>query len=277
MEIMPAASISGEIVLPGDKSISHRAAILASIAEGVTRVHNFSGSADCHATLECLRRLGVEISQTAADVIVTGVGKSGFSPPAAALDCGNSGTTMRLLCGLLAGQDFESVLTGDESLQKRPMGRVIAPLGEMGAVIESCGGFAPLTIHGRSPLRAASITPEFASAQVKSAILLAGLNSNGNTSVIETTQTRDHTERMLRWLGAAVDVEIIDGGMRLTVSGDATLAGRDITVPSDISAATFFAIAAACLPDSEILMKGVGVNASRRAILDVLIRFGANI
>jgi len=277
MQVLPADFLRGEVALPGDKSISHRSAILTAMAGGASRIENFSASADCTSTLECLSLLGIRIERDGTSVIVNGVGKKGFIRPAVSLDCGNSGTTMRLLCGVLAGQTFDSVLTGDDSLVTRPMRRVVTPLESMGAKIDSRDGNAPLHIFGKNPLRAASVTPEVASAQIKSAILLAGLNSDGATSVIEATPTRDHTERMLEWLGVQVNVERLADKTKITVSGNATLAARDILVPGDISAATFFMVAAACLPHSEIVMKNVGINGSRRAVIDILIMMGANI
>src|SRR5687767_6257693 len=199
MLIRPAGVLRGEAALPGDKSISHRAAMMAALAEGETRIQNFATSADCGATLDCLRQLGVRITRDGSVVIVTGVGKAGLLPPGQPLDCGNSGTTMRLLAGMLAGQSFDSVLTGDDSLVRRPMRRIIDPLTRMGAEIQSNDGCAPLQIRGRQPLHAISYCLPTASAQVKSCVLLAGHNSDGVTSVTESTVTRDHTERMLRW------------------------------------------------------------------------------
>ncbi len=263
--------------MPGDKSISHRAAILLAMSEGKARITNFSLSADCAATLKCLRALGVKIDQSGTTVTITGAGKSGFQEPSAPLDCENSGTSMRLLAGVLAGQHFESVLTGDRSLRKRPMGRVIGPLELMGARIESDSGRAPLSIRGRNPLRARTLTPDVASAQIKSAILIAGLNSDGTTSVIEEVPTRDHTERMFRWLGVDVGISSLDDGALISIDGRSRLTARDIAVPSDISAAAFFMVAAAVLPGSDIEMNGVGINSSRRAIIDVLKRLGADI
>ena len=277
MNVIPASCVKGQIALPGDKSVSHRAAILSAMASGKTRIGNFSPSADCSSTLACLKALGVEVHREGATVTLDGVGKTGFRQPTSPLDCGNSGTTMRLLSGVLAGQNFDSVLTGDDSLRRRPMGRVIRPLNSMGATIDASDEKAPLFIRGRHPLRAALITPEAASAQLKSAVLIAGLNSDGTTCVIESTPTRDHTERMLAWLGVDVTGFAAGGRSRLCVSGGAELSGRDIVVPSDISAATFFMVAAACLPGSSVVVNGVGVNGSRRGILDLFRRFGANI
>ena len=277
MKIKTASRMRGTIRLPGDKSISHRAAMLAAIATGKTRIDNFATSEDCSSTVSCLRRLGVPVVRDDNILVVNGVGKAGFKPPSSSLDCGNSGTTMRLLAGIMAGQNFRSVLVGDESLQKRPMKRVIDPLSKMGADIASDEGRAPLYISGKQPLTAIEYQPPVASAQIKSCVLLAGLNADGKTSVIEPVQTRDHTERMLRWFGVDVAVDESNGGSRITVSGDATLTARDLIVPSDISAAAFFMVAAACLAGSDIALPNVGFNASRSAIFDVLRDFGADV
>lgn len=277
MKIRRAESINGIITLPGDKSISHRVAMIAAMAVGETRMDNFARSVDCTSTLECFEALGVEIRREGDTVFVKGVGKTGFARPSVPLDCGNSGTTMRLFAGILAGQDFESILTGDESLRKRPMKRVIEPLELMGAVIDSNDGNAPLTISGKPPLRAIEYELPVASAQIKSCVLLAGLNSDGKTSVTETVQTRDHTERMLRWFGADVVIDTSEAGSSITVSGDAVLTARDFVIPSDISSAAFFMAAAACLKGSDVTLTNVGFNPSRRAIYDVLQGLGANI
>ena len=277
MRISPATSISGTISLPGDKSISHRAAMLAAIANGTTRIDNFATSADCASTLDCLRDLGVEIHREGNSVVVNGVGKDGLHPPDGPLDCGNSGTTMRLMAGILAGQTFDSVLTGDESLQKRPMKRVIEPLTQMGADIESSDGKAPLKINGGKTLREIEYETPVASAQVKSCVVLAGLYATGETSVVETTQTRDHTERLLRWFGVPVSTGNDGHGTKHTVAGTSRLQAHDLTIPGDISSAAFFLVAAACLPGSEITMPNVGINPTRSAILDVLKRVSAQI
>lgn len=277
MKIYPAKSLRGEIVLPGDKSISHRAALLGALATGETRIANFASSADCAATLACLQNLGVEIRRAGSTVSVRGVGKIGFRAPARQLDCGNSGTTMRLLAGILAGQSFDSVLTGDESLSKRPMKRVIEPLRKMGAALEAEDDHAPLKICGVNPLSALRFEPEIASAQLKSCVLLAGLNSDGKTSVLEKTPTRDHTERMLRFFNVAVEETRTASGNEIVVTGDAKLEARDLRVPSDISSAAFFLVAAACLKGSEIVLKTVGLNPSRTAAVEVLQNFGAQI
>ena len=277
MKVNPAKRLKGEIILPGDKSISHRAAIFSALAEGTTSISNFGTSADCAATVKCLQDLGVEIERDGSSLSIMGIGKSGFIPPTSELDCENSGTTMRLMSGVLAGQDFKSVLIGDESLQKRPMKRVIDPLRLMGAEIDGVENRAPLRISGKNPLRAIDFEPTVASAQIKSCVLLAGLNSNGETSVLETTQTRDHTERMLRWFGVDVGETRVSGGVRLSVSGEARLKATDLHVPADLSSAAFFIVAAAFLEGSELSMPNVGVNPSRRGIVDVLKGLGIDI
>lgn len=270
MKISSAAGLRGRIVLPGDKSISHRAAIFSALAEGKSKIGNFGTSADCTATIKCLQTLGVTIERSGSELSVEGVGKSGLKRPKSDLDCENSGTTMRLMAGVLAGQDFESVLTGDDSLRKRPMKRVIDPLISMGAEIEGMDDRAPLKILGKARLKAIVYEPAVASAQLKSCVLLAGLNAEGRTSVLEKTPTRDHTERMLRWLGVEVDEEQAAEGVRLSVSGDSKLTARDIFVPSDLSSAAFFIVAAAFLDGSELIMPNVGFNPSRKAVVDVL-------
>ena len=277
MKVNPAKYLRGEIILPGDKSISHRAAIFCALADGETQIHNFGTSADCAATVKCLKQLGVEIGRGDSIVSIKGVGKTGFRAPINDLDCENSGTTMRLMSGVLAGQSFESVLIGDESLQKRPMKRIMDPLRSMGADIEAAGDRAPLRITGKNPLRAIDFEPTVASAQIKSCVLLAGLNSDGETSVLETTPTRDHTERMLRWFGVDVRETKISGGVKLSVSGNARLKANDLHIPADLSSAAFFIVAAAFLKGSEIVMPNVGINPSRKAIVDVLIQLGIDI
>jgi len=277
MLIKPAKRLLGTVKVPGDKSISHRAAMIAAIADGESKIENFSTGADCACTVHCLRQLGVEIERSGTSVQVTGVGKTGFKQPDAPLDCGNSGTTMRLLAGILAGQNFESVLTGDSSLRKRPMKRIIEPLRRMGAEIEAETGCAPLRILGRNPLESISYRLPVASAQVKSCVLLAGLNSTGETAVIEPVQTRDHTERMLRGFGGEIVVAESEEGRRISVSGESTLSGRKIDVPSDISGAVFFIVAAVCLEDSGIELPCVGINPTRSEILNVLGDLGVEI
>jgi 3-phosphoshikimate 1-carboxyvinyltransferase len=273
MLIRPAHRLFGEIAVPGDKSISHRAVMLAAIAEGKTRVSNFATSADCASTVECFRQLGVEIHKNGNELAITGLGKSGLRAAVGPLDCGNSGTTMRLMAGILAGQPFESILTGDESLRRRPMGRIIDPLSKMGAEVASTGGTAPITLRGGGRLNGIRYEPPVASAQVKSCTLLAGLYANGTTTVVEPVPTRDHTERMLRGFG--VDVEVNNN--EISVSGDAKLTGVEISVPGDISSAAFFMVAAACLPGSSLTLRRVGINPTRAALIDVLRNFGGNI
>ncbi len=277
MKIRPTQKLRGEINLPGDKSISHRAALFAALATGETRIENFATSADCASTLSCLEQLGVEIKRENSTVVIKGVGKTGFQKSENPLDCGNSGTTMRLLAGILAAQNFDSVLTGDESLSKRPMRRVIEPLAQMNASIEAAENHAPLKIFGNNPLKSVFFEPKIASAQVKSCVLLAGLNSDGKTSVLEKTPTRDHTERMLRWFGVATEESDADNGRLITVSGDAELRAKDLLIPSDVSSAAFFLVAAACLDGSEIVLPNVGLNPTRNAVVEVLKDFGAEI
>lgn len=251
--------------------------MISAMAIGETRIDNFATSADCSSTVACLESLGVKISRDGNTIDVNGVGKKGFTPPSGPLNCGNSGTTMRLLAGILAGQNFQSVLIGDESLQKRPMKRVIEPLAKMRANIASEEGMAPLTILGKQPLNAVEYRPPVASAQIKSCVLLAGLNSDGETSVIEPVPTRDHTERMLRWFGVDVKIDKSGAGKRITVLGNATLTARDLIIPSDISSGAFFMVAAACLKGSDFMLPNVGFNASRSAIFDVLRKMGSDI
>lgn len=277
MKLSGASSIKGDIDLPGDKSISHRAAMLAAIANGETRISNFATSADCTATLDCLAALGVRVERDGNDVNITGSDKYGLKQPSQNLDCGNSGTTMRVLAGILAGQGFTSTLVGDASLQNRPMSRIIDPLTEMGVSVLSNDGCAPLTITGSKPLKAIEFDLSVASAQIKSCILLAGLYSNGETTVIESTATRDHTERMLESFGADIHVEALQTGRRISVSGDSELTACNLAVPCDISAAAFFLAAAACLEGSDITLPNVGVNLTRRAFIDVLRNLGAKI
>jgi 3-phosphoshikimate 1-carboxyvinyltransferase len=274
--IRPAKRIRGRLEMPGDKSISHRAGMIAALATGPSRLRNFSTSEDCAATLRCLANLGVSIDRAGDDVVVEGAGLTGFHKPAAPLDCGNSGTTMRLLAGILAGQDFSSTLTGDASLRNRPMQRIIEPLQMMGAVIESDEGRAPLTIHGRNPLQSIEYVLLLASAQAKSCILLAGLNASGRTTVIEEVPTRDHTERMLRWFGVTVDAGDAqrEGEVFAAVTPAKTFAGRDIEIPGDVSSAAYFVAAAALLKDSALEIGNVGMNPGRTLFLNYLKLFG---
>lgn len=279
MKIQPARRVRGTLRLPGDKSISHRAAILSALAQGSAELANFSTSADCGSTLECLKQLGVKIEREGASVLIEGVGLRGLRAPVAPLDCGNSGSTMRMLAGVLAGQNFTSTLTGDESLRSRPMKRIIEPLEMMGARITSESGRAPLSIEGRRPLKAISYAMPVESAQVKSCILLAGLNGDGHTEVIERRgATRDHTERMMRWLGVAIPNRTLErDGLKLnavSIEGGAQFNAQHGTIPGDISSAAFFFAAAALLPGSRLKITQVGLNPTRTTMLKVLRSLG---
>jgi 3-phosphoshikimate 1-carboxyvinyltransferase len=272
--IAPGGQLTGKIRVPGDKSICHRALLLGALAQGATHITNFLESADCLATLRGLQELGIDIKHAGpAAVTIQGLGKKALHAVPGMLDCGNSGTSMRLLAGLLAGQPFESILTGDASLRRRPMLRVIEPLTRMGAVIRSLSGCAPLTIHGRRPLTPLRYAIPIASAQVKSGLLLAGLQAEGETWLTEPAKTRDHTERMLPSFGCAV----LRDGEWLGISGGRQLSSADITVPGDLSSAAFFIAAAAGQPDAYILIEAIGINPGRTGVLDVLRAMGADI
>jgi 3-phosphoshikimate 1-carboxyvinyltransferase len=272
--IRPSRSICGTIEVPGDKSISHRYAILAALARGRSEISHYSAAADCQSTLDCLARLGVEVEKRrngSSQVLIKGVGIDGLRGSRRSLDAGNSGTTMRLLTGVLAGQRFDSMLTGDFSLRKRPMRRVIEPLERMGAHIQAReANFAPLEIKG-SALQGIRYTLPVASAQVKSALLLAGLFAEGETSVEEPVCTRDHTEVALQGFGA----EVRKIGRVASVSGRPRLEARQVMVPGDLSSAVFFLGAALILPGSNLIIHNVGLNPTRSAVLDVLRGWGA--
>ncbi len=271
--ISPARSISGSICLPGDKSISHRYAMIAAIAEGETRVANYSTGADCHSTLGCLRGLGVEIEERGTEVAVRGRGLDGLRAPAADLDAGNSGSTIRMLSGILAAQPFRSRIAGDESLSRRPMARIMKPLAEMGAAIAAREGqFPPLEIQG-ARLRPIDYRLPVASAQVKTCVLLAGLFADGITTVREPMRSRDHTEIALREFGAEISVE----RQVISVHGHPGLTGREVRVPSDLSSAAFFIVAALLAPGSALTIRGVGLNPTRSRLLDVLAAMGARV
>lgn len=267
--------------MPGDKSISHRAAMIAAIATGSSYISNYSTSADCAATLSCLEKLGVRIDRSDNAVTIHGAGLNGLRAPDSDLDCANSGTTMRLLAGILAGQNFSSTLTGDESLRSRPMQRIIEPLEMMGAEIISLNGRAPLRMHARGAVQAIDYELLTASAQVKSCILLAGLYAAGTTTIIENEITRDHTERMLRACGAPIETGVPDGEPQdarfVAVRGPAPLTALDVSVPGDISSAAYFVAAAALLPESSIEIAGVGLNPTRAAFLSPLREIGIEI
>jgi 3-phosphoshikimate 1-carboxyvinyltransferase len=271
MRIEPARAVRGTFTLPGDKSISHRAAILGAMAEGETRVSNFSSASDCAATLACLRGLGVAIRQDGSELAIAG-GLAGWRAPAAVLDAGNSGSTIRMLAGALAGRPFGTTLTGDASLRRRPLERVAAPLRAMGASVETTDGKAPLAITG-GRLRGLAHDLPVASAQVKTAILLAGLQAEGRTTVREPMPSRDHTERMLPAFGVTVGRD----GLAASVEGGARLRGTRVSVPADASSAAFLVVAALVLPDSEIRLPGVLLSPTRAAFLDVLRAMGGTI
>lgn len=274
-QLLPGGVISGEARVPGDKSISHRSIMLGAVAEGTTRISGFLEGEDALATVAAFRALGVLIEGPEdGEVAVHGVGLRGLQAPAAALDMGNSGTSMRLLSGLLAGQVFDSELTGDASLCKRPMGRVMDPLRLMGASIEgSADGKPPLRLHGGQALQGIHYDLPMASAQVKSCVLLAGLYAEGRTSVTEPAPTRDHTERMLRGFG--YEVGNIDGVISL--EGGGKLRATEIDVPADISSAAFFLVAASIAPGSDLLLTHVGINPTRVGVINILQLMGADI
>ncbi len=276
MKIRPAITVRGDIELPGDKSISHRAAMISAIATGSSRIGNFAKSADCESTLSCLKELGVRISRSGSETVIDGRGKYGLIAPSVPLDCGNSGTTMRLLAGILAGQPFRSELIGDESLSKRPMRRVIEPLVRMGCDIASHNGTAPLQIIGSRPLSAIMYEMPVSSAQVKSCVLMAGLFGDGTTKVTERTMTRDHTERMLLRFGARITETVTGSEKSISIEGSSELHAAEIRIPGDISGAAFFVAAAAGLVGSHVKIRNVGLNPTRTAYLDVLRRIGAN-
>ena len=268
------AALHGELSVPGDKSVSHRAIMFGALAEGVTRIEGFLEGEDTRATAAIFARMGVRIEAPSDGVrIVHGVGLHGLQPPDGPLDCGNAGTAMRLLAGLLAGQRFDSVLVGDESLSKRPMRRVIEPLQAMGAIIESNDGRAPLRIRGGQSLQGIEYALPVASAQIKSALLLAGLYAQGETHVREPHPTRDYSERMLAAFGASC--AFVPGEAALL--GGFPLQARDVSVPADFSSAAFFIVAASIVPGSELLLRRVGMNPRRTGLLHVLRAMGADI
>jgi 3-phosphoshikimate 1-carboxyvinyltransferase len=280
LQLSGGGSLNGSVRVPGDKSISHRALLFGAIAEGETRIEGLLPAEDPLSTAACLRAMGVTVSEIRAGepVTVQGAGLDGFQEPFDVLDCGNSGTTMRLMLGLLAGRAGRHfVLSGDASLRGRPMRRVGGPLGEMGAVIHGRrnGNFAPLAVLGQ-PLRGATIHTPVASAQVKSAILLAGLTADGPTTVIEPAQSRDHSERMLRAFGAELEVSG-PGSTRVTLTPGRSLRGQSVVVPGDISSAAFWLVAGAITPGACLTVENVGLNPSRTGILEVLEQMGARI
>jgi 3-phosphoshikimate 1-carboxyvinyltransferase len=267
-----ARRLEGSVSLPADKSIGHRTALLSALADGRSRIENYPSSADPHSTLDCVRQLGIAVEQDGATVHIDGQGLDGLSAPDAPLDCGNSGTTMRLLAGILAGQPFDSVLTGDASLRSRPMARIADPLNAMDAEVRLTDGHAPVHITGGATLQGMTYPLPIASAQVKSCVLLAGLFAEGTTTVIETTPSRDHTERML-----GLDAHTTDGERHLTVDGGRRIPARTWHVPGDFSAAAFFLVAGSIVPGSTLHLNGVGMNPSRNALLEVLRTMDADI
>jgi 3-phosphoshikimate 1-carboxyvinyltransferase len=272
-QIPPAGSVTGVIQLPGDKSISHRYAMLAAVAEGTTKIQNYSTGADCQSTLACVRALGAEVEKRDGATWIQGRGLDGLREPADMLDAGNSGSTIRMLSGILAAQRFVTRIDGDESLSRRPMARIMTPLLEMGATIEAREDrFPPLTIHG-TKLHSIEYTLPVASAQVKSCVLLAGLFADGRTTVHEPVRTRDHTELALREFGADVEMN----KRTITVTGHPRLQARELLVPGDLSSAAFFLVAALIVPESNLTIHGVGLNPTRSALLDFLAEMGAQV
>ncbi|WP_147515355.1 3-phosphoshikimate 1-carboxyvinyltransferase [Massilibacterium senegalense] len=274
IQMKQPVSLKGELIIPGDKSISHRAVMFASIAEGKTDISNFLLGADCLSTIDCFRKMGVKIEQEDSVVTVYGKGLTGLTEPEDVLDVGNSGTTTRLLLGILATLPFHVVVNGDESIAKRPMNRVTKPLKQMGAKIDGRenGNYTPISIRG-GETKGISFESRVASAQVKSCLLLAGLNSEGTTIVSEPFLSRDHSERMLTAFGAKVTRK----GTTVTIEGKQSLKGTSITIPGDISSAAFFLVAAAITPGSNLLLKNVGMNPTRIGIIDVLQKMNANV
>ncbi len=277
LKLLKSKSLSGQVIIPGDKSISHRSIILSSIAEGTSEISGFLKGEDCLATINAFKKMGVKIEDEGKKIYVHGVGLHGLKKPIEDLDLGNSGTSMRLLAGLLSGQKFSSNLIGDSSLSSRPMKRILEPLKEMGAFIFSKENTAPLSIKASKKLSGISYELPIASAQVKSCILLAGLYADSNTQVTENHLTRDHTEKMFKKFGIEID-EYYEGSKKIIkILPPQKLNSSNINVPGDFSSAAFFIVAGLIIPNSEIILKKVGINSSRTALLKVLIEMGANI
>lgn len=270
LEIKKISNANGEVTVPGDKSISHRAVMLGSLAKGVSRISGFLKGADCLSTIDCFREMGINIEVDGTDVTVEGKGLHGLSAPKKQLYTGNSGTTTRLLCGILSGQEFDTSITGDSSICKRPMKRVAEPLSQMGAKID--GDYCPLTIHG-SKLHGVEYQMKVASAQVKTALILAALYAEDETVIHEVEKSRDHTELMLKAMGANLDVD----GLTIRVNKTDELIAQDIEVPGDISSAAFFMVLGAIMPNSCITIKNVGINPTRTGIIDVMKAMNADI
>ena len=269
-DIKKMHSVRGEVTVPGDKSISHRAVMLGAIADGTTHIRGFLKGADCLSTIDCFRQMGIDIEVSDEVITVHGKGLHGLTKPQDILYTGNSGTTTRLLCGLLSAQPFDTDITGDSSICRRPMGRVTKPLSLMGADIEN--EYCPLHIHGKK-LKGINYNMTVASAQVKTALILAGLYADGDTVINEIEKSRDHTELMLGAMGANITVN----GLQICVGKTDRLMPQEITVPGDISSAAFFLVLGAIMPDSDITIKNVGINPTRTGIIDVLLDMGANI
>ena len=276
LTITPAGPLKGTIAVPGDKSITHRAIILSALAEGDSVISSYCRGEDCLNTMRAFQAMGIQIEERPEQLRVRGKGFWGLTEPAQPLDCGNSGTGIRLLAGLLAGQDFFTILTGDESIRRRPMGRVVKPLREMGATIagRKGGELAPLALTG-SRLRGLTYASPVASAQVKSSLLLAGLYAEGTTRVSEPRKSRDHTERLFRYFGIPVQ----EDGSTVAIQGRPSVgwAGKPVVVPSDLSAAAFFIVGATLVPGSDVMITSVGINQTRTGILEILTEMGANI
>ncbi|HXG55972.1 MAG TPA: 3-phosphoshikimate 1-carboxyvinyltransferase [Vicinamibacterales bacterium] len=270
--IAPSAQAAGRVVVPGDKSISHRYAMLAALADGESVIHGYSRGADCAATLECVRALGVDVQRRGELILIRGLGREGLRRPLAPLDAANSGTTMRLMSGILAGQPFLTQFTGDESLRRRPMRRIIDPLQRMGATVTSADGFPPLTIQGTA-LKGIIHRSAAPSAQVKSCVLLAGLYAEGTTVVEEPVATRDHTERALE----TFQLLVVRSHGRVAVEGGQALTARELHVPGDISGAAFWGALAAGMPGGHVVVEHVGLNPTRTDLLDILRRAGAEV
>lgn len=276
LSVRPGGALRGTLRVPGDKSISHRAVMFGALADGVTEIRDCLLGEDVRATMAAFRAMGVRIDEVDDGrlIRVHGAGQGGLTPPAAVLDLGNSGTSIRLITGILAGAGIPATLTGDASLRRRPMKRVTEPLSSMGAKLGTAeGGTPPIVVEPGAPLHGIEFAMNVASAQVKSAVLLAGLNASGRTCVVEPAPTRDHTERMLRGFGVRVDVD----GPRVCIDGGQRLRGTSITVPADLSSAAFFIVGASIAPGSEVLLENVGVNPTRTGVLDILNRMGADI
>ena len=273
--IRPARSLNGSLVLPGDKSISHRYAMLAGFAEGTSHIANFSTGADPHSSLACMEAMGATVATEGRTVTVTGTAGR-LQQPTVDLDCGNSGSTMRMLAGLVAAQAGIFRFTGDASLAQRPMERIRTPLAAMGARIDLTDGHAPMTVHG-GPLRAIDFDTPIASAQVKTAVLFAGLQAEGTTSLAEKVRTRDHTEHALRAFGARLERSTVSEQSRLHLPGGQQLKALDLTVPGDISSAAFFLCAALLFDDSNLVLDGIGLNPTRASLLDVIAAMGGQV